>query len=168
MLTREFGVIGVETIAVQNLMANRRLARYISDVGWGVILKQLAYKTQWSAGSLLVAANRFHPSSKTCSACGAVRAKLSLSERVYTCENGACGHVQDRDLNAALNLAHMAVRQAHARGVQCYVAAIGAETRNARGGRVRLDPVVHSPMKREESQDSSQHGDVLALAARKR
>jgi len=165
ILTREFGLIGVETVAIKNLMANRRLARHISDVGWGAILRQLAYKTQWSTGSLLVAADRFDPSSKTCSVCGAVRAKLSLSERVFTCDNRACGHVQDRDLNAALNLARMATRTAQSEGMQCYVAATGVETRNARGGQVRLDPIEHRPMKREESADSSQRGDVLALAA---
>jgi putative transposase len=68
-LTREFGVIGVETLAVKNMMRNRRLARQITDVGWGTILMQLAYKTSWSEGSVLVAADRFHPSSKKCSAC---------------------------------------------------------------------------------------------------
>jgi transposase len=165
MLTREFGVIGVETLAVKNMLANRRLARHISDVGWGVILAQLAYKTSWSDGSVLVAADRFDPSSKTCSACGAVRAKLSLAERVFTCDDPACGHVQDRDLNAALNLAHTAACHARAEGLQCYVAATEAETQNARGGQVRLDPVEHSPVKREESSDSAQRGDALALAA---
>jgi putative transposase len=43
-LTREFGVIGVETLAVKNLLANRRLARHISDVGWGMVLNQLKYR----------------------------------------------------------------------------------------------------------------------------
>jgi putative transposase len=96
-LTREFGVIGVETLGIKNMLANRRLARHISDVGWGI--SQLTYKTSWSDGSILVAADRFHPSSKTCSACGAVRAKLSLAERVFVCDEEACGHVQDRDLS---------------------------------------------------------------------
>jgi hypothetical protein len=72
--------------------------------------------------------------------------------------------MQDRDVNAALNLGYMAQRQAQAEGLECYVAATGAETRNARGGQVRLDPVEHSPLKREESLDSSQPGDALALA----
>src|ERR687885_1748586 len=85
-LTREFGVIGVETLAVKNLLGNRRLARHISDVGWGTVLAQLRYKTSWSDGSLLVAADRFYPSSKTCSACGAVKAKLPLADRVFTCD----------------------------------------------------------------------------------
>jgi putative transposase len=165
MLTREFGVIGVETLAVKNMLANRRLARHISDVGWGTILAQLNYKTSWSDGSLLAAADRFYPSSKTCSACGAVRAKLSLAERVFTCDDTACGHVQDRDLNAALNLARLAARHAQAEGLQCQVAATGAETQNARGGQVRLDPVEHSPVKREDPLGSSQRGDAPALAA---
>jgi transposase len=163
MLTREFGVIGVETIAVRNLMGNRRLARQIADAGWGGILAQLAYKTEWSEGSLLVAADRFDPTSKTCSECGAVRAKLSLSERVFTCENRACGHVQDRDLNAALNIARIATHHARSEGMQYNVAATGAETRNARGGQVRLDLIERSPMKREGFHDSSPHGDVRAL-----
>jgi putative transposase len=153
-LTREFGVIGVETLAVRNLMANRRLARHIADVGWGTILNQLAYKTVW-AGSTLVAADRFYPSSKTCSQCGTVKAKLSLSERVFACE--VCGHEQDRDLNAAANLARMAQHYAQAEGLQCLVAAAGAETLNARGGHVRPAPWSRQrPLKREDPSGSSQ------------
>ena len=51
-LVREFGVIGVETLAVKNLIGNRRLARHIADVGWGIVLSQLAYKTSWSRRQL--------------------------------------------------------------------------------------------------------------------
>jgi transposase len=163
-LVREYGVIGVETLQVRTLMANRRLARRIADAGWGTILVQLAYKTSWSEGSVLVAADRFYPSSKTCSACGAVRAKLSLGERVFTCES--CPHEQDRDLNAALNLVAMARQHAQVEGIQSYVARTGRFTRNARGGQVSLIHVgQHSPMKREESLDSTQRREVLALAA---
>jgi putative transposase len=147
-LARECGVIGVETLAVNNMLRNRRLARHIADVGWGTILNQLAYKTVW-AGSTLVAAGRFYPSSKTCSACGTVKAKLSLSERVFACE--ACGHEQDRDLNAALNLARLAQLSAQAEGLQCHVAAAGAETGNARGGHVSPAPWSRQrPLKRED------------------
>jgi putative transposase len=165
-LVREFGVIGVETLAVKNLMANRRLARHISDVGWGAILAQLSYKTSWSDGSLLVAADRFYPSSKTCSSCGAVKAKLRLADRVFTCDEPSCGHVQDRDENAALNLARMAHRHAQAEGIKSYVARTGRFTHNARGGQVSLVGLgQHSPVKREASSDASQRGDALALAA---
>jgi putative transposase len=164
-LTREFGVVGVETLAIANLLRNGRLARHISDVGWGLILQQLKYKMAWSEGSLLVAADRFYPSSKTCSGCGTVRAKLALSERVFTCE--ACGLVIDRDLNAALNLARMACRHAQAEGLtKCYVARTGRETLNARGGQVSPGtPAGLGPLKREASPEASQAREGLALAA---
>jgi transposase len=113
-LTRRYGVIGAETLNVKGMVANKRLARHISDVGWGLILSQLKYKTGWSEGSILALADRFYPSSKTCSACGAAKTKLDLSERVFTCD--ACGHVQDRDVNAGLNLAHIAEVEAEAQG----------------------------------------------------
>ncbi len=163
-LTRRFGVIGVETLAVKNLMANRRLARHIADAGWGLIVAQLAYKTSWSDGSMLVAADRFHPSSRTCSDCGTVKAKLALSERVFTCDK--CGLVIDRDLNAALNLARMAQQHAQVEGKEkCYVARTGRETRNARRG--QISPSIragHSPSKREDPTGSSQARKGLAVA----
>ena len=164
-LVREFGVIGVETLAVNHLLGNRRLARHISDVGWGMVLAQLAYKTAWS-GSVLVAADRFYPSSKTCSACGVAKAKLRLADRLFTCDEPGCRHVQDRDLNAALNLARVAQQRAQAEG-QCmsYVARTGRFTSTARGGQMSLvHPVEHRPVKREASSDASQRGDALALA----
>jgi transposase len=164
-LAREFGVIGVETLAVKNLMANRRLARQISDVGWGAILSQLSYKASWSDGSLLVAADRFYPSSKTCSACGAVKAKLRLGDGVFTCDDTTCGHVQDRDHNAALNLARMAERHAQAEGHSPYVARTGRFTPTARGGQISLvGPDQHSPVKREASSDASHRREALAAA----
>jgi putative transposase len=164
-LTREYGVIGVETLAVKNLMANRHLARHISDVGWGMILAQLRYKTSWSDGSMLIAADRFYPSSKTCSACGTAKAKLCLADRVFTCDDAACGHVQDRDLNAALNLARMADQHAQIEGVPSYVARIGRFTHNARGGQVSLGhQAEHSPLKREGPSGSSQRRKTLAVA----
>ena len=76
--------------------------RAVLDVPPGELRRQLAYKCQWY-GSKLSVADRWYPSSRTCSGCKAVRAKLSLSERTFTCEH--CGLVIDRDLNAALNLA---------------------------------------------------------------
>ena len=163
-LAREFGVIGVETLNVRGMQANRRLARHIADVGWGTILEQLNYKTSWSAESVLVAADRFYPSSKMCSRCGAVRAKLALSERVFTCDG--CGLVLDRDHNAASNLAQMSCQHAQAEGnPKCYVARAGRETLNARGGQV--SPVTRdrlSPVKREASMKAAQRREALASA----
>jgi len=86
------------------MLGNRRLSRRIADASFGELRRQLAYKTAWR-GADLVVADRWMPSSKTCSACGAVKAKLRLSERTFQCEH--CGLVIDRDLNAARNLANL-------------------------------------------------------------
>ncbi|MDA8073365.1 MAG: IS607 family element RNA-guided endonuclease TnpB [Actinomycetota bacterium] len=80
------------------------LNRAVLDASPGELRRQLTYKTAWY-GSALVVADRWYPSSKTCSRCKAVKAKLSLSERTYRCEH--CGLVADRDLNAAANLASL-------------------------------------------------------------
>ena len=89
------------------MLRNRRLARHIADAGFAEIRRQLAYKTQWNGGRL-VTADRWYPSSKTCSGCGTVKTKLTLSERTYTCT--ACGLTLDRDVNAARNLAALAAQ----------------------------------------------------------
>jgi putative transposase len=101
-LAREHGVVVVEDLATRNLMANRSLAAAIGDQGWAELARQLAYKTARHGGQCIVA-DRWFASSKTCSACGVVRPKLTLAERTYRC--GACGLICDRDLNAAANLA---------------------------------------------------------------
>lgn len=120
-LAREYGTIVVEDLNVAGMLRNRRLARAVADAGFGEIRRQLAYKTAWNGGRLLVA-DRWYPSSKTCSGCQAVKPKLSLAERTYICET--CGLVLDRDLNAALNLAQLVERT---------VAGSGPETINGRG-----------------------------------
>jgi IS605 OrfB family transposase len=101
-LARTYGTVVVEDLNVAGMLANRRLARRIADAGFGEIRRQLAYKTTWNGGRLIVV-DRWYPSSKTCSGCGVVKAKLALSERTYHCHN--CGLSLDRDLNAARNLA---------------------------------------------------------------
>nr|WP_246063927.1 transposase [Blastococcus colisei] len=103
-LAREHGDVVVEDLATKNLMANRSLAAAIGDQGWGELARQLAYKTARHGGRLIVA-DRWLASSKTCSACGGVRPKLTLAERSYRCADDSCGHVADRDVNAAANLA---------------------------------------------------------------
>ena len=85
-------------------MANRSLAQAIGDQGWGELVRQLQYKTARHGGQLIVA-DRWFASSKTCSACGAVKPKLTLAERFYACGDPSCGQVVDRDVNAAANLA---------------------------------------------------------------
>ncbi|XVV17326.1 IS607 family element RNA-guided endonuclease TnpB [Actinoplanes sp. CA-131856] len=104
-LAGEHGTVVIEDLNVTGMLANRKLARHIADAGFAEIRRQLAYKTTWNGGRLLVA-DRWYPSSKTCSACGTAKSKLALHERTYTCQ--ACGLLIDRDRNAALNLAALA------------------------------------------------------------
>jgi putative transposase len=106
-LVAEHGAIVLEDLNVKGMMSNRRLARHVAGVGMGEFRRQIEYKAAWS-GARTHVASRWYPSSKTCSDCGAVKAKLRPSERVYQCEH--CGLVLDRDLNAARNLAALVER----------------------------------------------------------
>ena len=120
------------------MIRNHSLARSIADAGWSEFRRMLAYKTRWY-GSQLVVWPRFYPSTKTCSACGCVRAALSLDERVFQC--AACGAEIDRDLNAARNLASL-------------VAGSSPETQNACGGDGagrENGPAKLAPVKQEAS-----------------
>jgi putative transposase len=103
-LTTHFGGIVIEDLNVKGMMANHKLARAIADLGFYEFRRQLEYKTQLKGNYLLIA-DRWFPSSKTCSLCGNLKEKLKLSERVYHCD--ACGHKIDRDLNAAQNLKNL-------------------------------------------------------------
>src|SRR6266516_3012742 len=100
-LIRENQVIAVEDLSVPNLVANHRLARAISDAGWGELRRMLEYKCEWY-GRGLILVDRWFPSSKTCSACGHRVAAMPLSVREWTCPT--CGTLHDRDVNAARNV----------------------------------------------------------------
>ena len=151
-LTREFGVIGVESLNVAGMLRDRSVSRSLSDAALGEILRQLNYKGSW-LGATVVAADRFYPSSKRCSRCGEVKAKLPRGETIFTCES--CGLSLDRDKNAALNLGHVALVATQAEGRGTYLAPTGGERQNARRGQVRPDSigVRHSPLNREGSPD---------------
>lgn len=132
-LTREHGTIVVEDLNLSGMLANRHLARHVADAGFAEIRRQLAYKTSWNGGRLVLA-DRWYPSSKTCSGCGAAKTKLPLSEREYECET--CGLVLDRDLNAARNLAAIAAEYDTAGSGP--VAGRGADRKTRLGGQVAV------------------------------
>ena len=123
-LARAKSTIVVEDLQVAGMVRSRYLARAIADQGWAEFHRQLAYKTTWY-GSRLLVAPRFYPSSKRCSNCGTVRASLPLRVRTFRCP--ACGLVTDRDLNAARNLAALALADC------TMVAGSSPETENACG-----------------------------------
>ena len=123
-LVRDNDVIVIEDLAVKNMVLNRKLAKAISDCGWGEFRRQLACKCE-RAGRDLIVISRWYPSSRTCSACGHLLAELSLSTRHWTCPS--CGSRHDRDINAAKNI--LAAGQA--------VTACGAGVRHSGTSRVR-------------------------------
>ncbi|PSK62233.1 hypothetical protein B0E53_05863 [Micromonospora sp. MH33] len=137
-LACEYGKIVVEDLNVAGMLRNRSLARSIAGAGLAELRRQLAYKTIWNGGQLIVA-DRWYPSSKTCSGCGTVKAKLALSERTYTC--AACGLSLDRDLNAARNLAALAREAFDARS--------GRESPNGRGADRKTSPEGLVAVKRQ-------------------
>jgi putative transposase len=100
-LVRRFDRIGVEDLAVRNMVRNRSLAKAISQCGWATFREMLTYKAE-RVGRQLVVVDRWYPSSKTCSSCGHLLASLSLGTRHWTCPG--CGTRHDRDINAAKNI----------------------------------------------------------------
>lgn len=96
-----YGTIITESLQVKNMVKNRRLAKSISDAGFGMFVDMLKYKSD-REGRVFHRIDTFYPSSKTCSCCGVKKQSLSLSERIYKCDS--CGHEHDRDLNASINI----------------------------------------------------------------
>jgi len=110
-VAKNYETVVVEDLNVRSMITRggaykRGLNRAIAQASFADLRRRITYKTQWNGGVTIVA-DRWFPSSKTCSRCGEVKSKLSLSEREYMCHR--CGVVVDRDLNAATNLAKLAV-----------------------------------------------------------
>jgi len=99
-LTRTYHEIVIEDLHVAGMVQNRKLARAISDMGLGMFRQMLTYKAE-AAGVTITVADRWFPSTKLCR-CGVVNETITLADRVFTC--AACGHTEDRDIHAALNL----------------------------------------------------------------
>ena len=104
-LVRRFDVIVIEDLNVTGMLSNKRLAKSISDMGFGEFRRQLGYKAE-QYGSEIFVADRWYPSSKTCSVCGFVNKELLRSDYEWTCSE--CGTVHDRDKNASQNLKQLA------------------------------------------------------------
>lgn len=107
-LAKTKSAIIIEDLNVGGMIRNHHLARSIADCGWGEFQRMLGYKAQWY-GSQLVAIDRFAPSSKTCSECGAVNGSLTLSDRRWVCMS--CGALHERDENASKNIRHLGLER---------------------------------------------------------
>jgi putative transposase len=105
-LATNYSTIGIEDLNVSGMLKNAKLARAIADAGFFEFRRQLEYKAAMT-GAQVIVVDRFYPSSKTCSACGAIHA-ITLGGRVIEC---GCGLKMDRDLNAAINIRRQALAQ---------------------------------------------------------
>jgi putative transposase len=115
-LAKTKSAIVLEDLNVSGMMKNHHLAQAIADVGMYEFRRQLLYKGGWYGCQVLLA-DRFYPSTKRCSACGAVQ-EIGLKERRYHCR--VCGLTMDRDLNAALNLEQLFLKETTASSAGSY------------------------------------------------
>ncbi len=100
IIKREPSFICIEDLNVSGMMKNRHLSKSVQQQGFYEFKRQIEYKSAWNNIPVILA-DRFFPSSKLCSCCGAIKKDLKLSDRIYRCE---CGNVMDRDYQAAINL----------------------------------------------------------------
>ncbi len=147
-LTARFGTVVIEDLHVRGMLANRRLARRVADSSFAEFRRQVEYKAAWRGGRVIIA-DRWFPSSKTCSRCGAVKTKLTLRERQWACQT--CGAVLERDNNAAVNLARLA--------------GSGSDS-NGRGANRQTGPALQVAMKRQPGKRSRPRTDRDRPAAR--
>ena len=101
LLTEKYDIICIENLNMIAIIQFLNLAKSASDNGWGMFIDFLSYK-QKRKGHVLIKVDRFFASSKKCSRCGYIHKGLELSDRLYICPR--CGHVLDRDENAAINI----------------------------------------------------------------
>ena len=142
-LTNESQVIVVENLNVRGLVRNRKLAKAISDVGWGIFVNFLSYKLE-REDKKLIEIDRFFPSSHICPECLTQQPKMDLSVREWTCINNACNAHHDRDAAASKNIRAEGIRILQADGAA--VSASGGSVRQDRG---RKTKVMQHPVKLE-------------------
>jgi putative transposase len=111
-IASKYRLVGMEDLAVANMVKNHKLARSISDAGWAEFGRQLDYKAEE-----VIVVGRYYPSSKLCSRCSYKLEELPLSVREWACP--ACHTIHDRDINAAKNIMTEAVRTAGLAGIAC-------------------------------------------------
>lgn len=106
-ITKKYDTICMENLKVSNMLKNHKLARSISDTGWGMFKTMVKYKCEFR-GKNFLEIGTFEPSSKTCNDCGNVNNSLTLKDREWTC--CGCGIVHDRDKNASKNIKDIALK----------------------------------------------------------
>ena len=108
MLVNENQVICIEDLNVKGMLQNHKLAKSVQELSLYEFRRQLEYKCRFYGRDLIII-DRFYPSSKTCHHCGYINKDLKLNDREWICPE--CGHIIDRDYNAALNILDEGLRQ---------------------------------------------------------
>jgi putative transposase len=135
-------MIAVEDLNVAGMVQNRKLARVISDCGWGEFRSMLEYKAA-RTGRHVIVIDRWYPSSKTCSACGHLLAELSLKTRTWQCPS--CGTRHDRDVNAAKNILAAGLAVGAGDGAHACGADVRPQGTSLRQPAVKQEPPGASP-----------------------
>ena len=104
-LVQKYHTLGIETLNVAGMVQAGLQSTAFADAGIAGLLRQVRYKAQWY-GTRIVKADRWYPSSKTCSACGVLNTELDREPR-WSCPS--CGVIHDRNENAARNLLKLAL-----------------------------------------------------------
>lgn len=111
-IAKQYDVVSLETLNIQGMKANRKLAPSIQKLAWYSFVEALKRKVQ-----IVHRVSQWFPSSKTCSCCGWIRKDLTLGDRTFQCDS--CGFELDRDANAAINLLNEWKRTVATTGLAC-------------------------------------------------
>jgi putative transposase len=111
-IAKKWQVVALEDLNIQGMMKNRRLSKAIGSAGWSSFKNKLNHKLA-EKGGYVVEIGRFAPSSKTCSSCGLINDNLTLNDREWDCE---CGVHHDRDVNAAVNIRNIGIKEIYRLG----------------------------------------------------
>lgn len=106
-LIKNHDTLCFETLRIENMVKNHKLAQSIQSSGWGTFIDFCKYKAEWN-GKNIIQIPTFEPSTKICNNCGAVNHALTLADREWNCEN--CGITHDRDVNAAINIKNYSLK----------------------------------------------------------
>jgi len=132
-LTKQYHTIRIENLNVCGMLKNHKLAKSISDSGWGTFGRMLEYKA-----ACCERIDRFYPSSKMCSVCGYINRDLQLHHRFWTCPK--CGTEHDRDINSAVNIKAAPTAGVAGRNKPVEIVSDGSERRSTRFGQRSRKP----------------------------